>query len=246
MDFEDKPAPVPDLDWDAERARRFADRTADIWQELLTRLRDLPITPGAPPDKVRAAVSIPVPEEPMSEDALFDYLRSMTFDWSMYTGHPRFMAYITGSGTVPGAAADLLASGINMNVGGFQLSPAATEIEVHLTRWFAERFGLPETAGGLLVSGGAMANFVALKTARDHRAGWDVRAEGVSSGPPLTVYASAEVHVTTSREADMLGLGDRSVRLLPVDGDYRIRMDLLREAIRRDREQGLRPFAVVG
>src|SRR5439155_2150062 len=111
--------------------------------------------------------------------------------------------------------------------------------------WFAEQFGLPETAGGLLVSGGAMANFVALKTARDRRAGWDVRTDGVAAGPPLTVYASSEVHVTTNREVDMLGLGTNALRAVPVDGAYRMRIDLLRGAIRRDREAGMRPIAVV-
>ena len=91
-------------------------------------------------------------------------------------------------------------------------------------RWFAEQFGLPEGAGGLLTSGGAMANFVALKTARDHRAGWDIRATGVQAGPPLALYASEEVHVTTDREADMLGLGAEAVRKIPVDAEYRMRV----------------------
>ena len=66
------------------------------------------------------------------------------------------------------------------------LSPSITEIEQHLCRWFAQdMFGLPEGSGGEITSGGAMANFIALKTARDHRAGWDVRREGVAAGPPL-------------------------------------------------------------
>src|SRR5262245_25669882 len=165
----------------------------------------------------------------------------MAFDWSMYPGHSRFMAYISGAGTIPGAAADLLASGLNMNLGGWRLSPSGTEIELMLMRWFAEQFGLPKTAGGLLTSGGAMANFVALKTARDHRAGWDIRAEGVSAGPALALYASEEVHVTTDREADMLGLGAHAVRKIPVDGEYRMRVDELERAIATDRAAGVRP-----
>lgn len=242
-----RPEPVPDLDWEPKRARAFADRTTDLWEELLQRLPELPVGRRFTAEQVRDAVAIPVPDEPMPEDELFDYLRAMTFEWSGYLGHPRFMAYISGAGTVPGAAADLLAAGLNMNVGGWMLSPSATEIELALTRWFAnEVFGLPEGSGGLIVSGGAMANFIALKAARDHRAGWDVRSEGIAAGPQLVLYLSTETHVVSDRAADMLGVGWKHVRRLPVDGGYRIRVDALREQIARDREAGLRPFAVVG
>jgi len=187
----------------------------------------------------------PVPEEPLSEDELFEYLRQVVFDWSMYPGHPRFMAYISGAGTVPGGPADLWVAGLNMNAGGWRLAPSATEIELALIRWFAEQVGLPASAGGLMVSGGAMANFVALKAARDVKAPWDVRNQGVSAGPPLRLYASDEVHVVTDRAADMLGLGIDSVRKVPVDGAYRVRTDLLGEAIEEDRAAGFHPMAVV-
>jgi glutamate/tyrosine decarboxylase-like PLP-dependent enzyme len=147
---------------------------------------------------------------------------------------------------VPGAAAEFLAAGVNMNVGGFQLSPSATEIEIHLVEWFAREFGLPaETAGGLLVSGGAMANFVALKAARDHGAGLEVRTEGVGGRGPFAIYASTEVHVVTHRAADMLGLGTNAVRAIPVGEDFRIRMEALRGAISADRARGITPLAVV-
>jgi glutamate/tyrosine decarboxylase-like PLP-dependent enzyme len=155
------------------------------------------------------------------------------------------MAYVSGAGTVPGAAADLLAAGLNMNVGAWILAPSATEIERRMVAFFASRFGLPqETAGGLLTSGGAMATFAALKAARDDRAGWDVRQDGVAAGPPLVLYLSEETHVVSVRAADMLGLGRSSVRRIPVDDAYRIRVDLLRRAIQADREAGKRPFAV--
>jgi glutamate/tyrosine decarboxylase-like PLP-dependent enzyme len=133
-----------------------------------------------------------------------------------------------------------------MNVGGFQLSPSATEIELHLMKWFARAFGLPpDTSGGLLVSGGAMATFVALKAARDAKAGIQVRAEGVAGAGPLGLYASSEVHVVTHRAADMLGLGTNAVRTIAIDDGYRLSVDELRAAIARDREAGVTPMAVV-
>ncbi len=241
-----KPEPVPDLDWEPKRARELGEAALDIWQELLEGIRDLPVSRYEGVDAVREAVALDVPEEPMPVEDLVGYLRSVVLDHSMYPGHPGFMAYVSGAGTVPGAAADLVAAGLNQNVGGWRLSPAASEIEHHLTRWFAERFGLPEGSGGLIVSGGAMACFIGLKLARDRKAGWNVRTEGLLAGPPLRIYASSETHSVNYRAADMMGLGRDAVRSLPVDEGYRLRVDEMRRAIEEDLAAGLRPIAVVG
>ncbi len=155
------------------------------------------------------------------------------------------MAYISGAGTIPGAAADLLVAALNQNLGGWRLSPGATEIELALTRWFGERLGLPASAAGMITSGGAMAGFMGLKAARDAMAGWDVRADGVAAGPPLKLYASTEVHDVNMRAADMLGLGSAAVRPIAVDGRLRMRVDALRDAIASDVREGARPMAVV-
>lgn len=239
------PAPVPDLDWSAARAREFGERVMDLWVELLERLPELPVSRAHTAEEVRAAVALAIPDEPMPLDALVEHLRELTFEQSMYPGHAGFMAYIIGSGTVPAAPADLLAAGLDQNVGGWRLAPAATEIELHLMRWFAESFGLPPGSGGLMTSGGAMAAFVALKAARDARCGWDAREHGVRGHPPLALYASTEAHVVNERAADMLGLGRRAVRQIPVDESFRMRPDALGEAIEADLKAGVRPLAVV-
>jgi aromatic-L-amino-acid decarboxylase len=240
-----KPEPFRDLDWDPKRAREIGERALDLWEELLEGLRELPVSRYQGVDRVREAIAIPVPEDPMPLDDLFGYLREVVLERSMYPGHPGFMAYITGAGTVPGAAADLVAAGLNQNLGGWRLSPAASEIELHLTRWLARQFGLPQGSGGLIVSGGAMASFVGLKLARDRKAGWDVRAEGVRGGPELVIYGSDEVHSVNQRAADMLGLGRGAVRQLPTDDGFRLRADALRAAIDEDRAAGRHPIAVV-
>ena len=242
----ERPEPLRDLDWDPARARAFTDGVADIYEELLTKLRDLPVAGTWGVEEVRDAVAIPVPDDPMPEAEILEYLRTVTFDYSGLLGHPRFYAYISGAGTVPGAAADLLAAGLNANPGGWRLAPGATEIELAFARWFAQDvFGLPSTAGGALTSGGAMANFIALKVARDAKAGWDIRKDGAAAGPPLGLYLSAETHVVSTRAADMLGLGAGNVRKIPIGPDYRIRVDQLRTSIAEDRAAGVRPFAVV-
>jgi aromatic-L-amino-acid decarboxylase len=241
-----EPRPFPDLDWDPKRARELGEAALDVWQELLERLPDLPVSRYQGVDTVRDAVALPIPEDPMPVEDLVAHLREVVLERSMYPGHPGFLAYISGAGTVPGAAADLLAAAVNQNLGGWRLSPAASEIEFHLTRWFAQQFGLPEGAGGILVSGGSVACLVGLKLARDRTAGWDVRSEGLLAGPPLRVYASEETHSVNFRAADMLGLGRDAVRSLPVDEDYRLRVDALRAAVEEDLASGLRPIAVVG
>jgi aromatic-L-amino-acid/L-tryptophan decarboxylase len=240
-----KPEPFRDLDWEPKRAREIGERALDLWEQMLERLRELPVSRYQGAERVHEAVGIAVPDDPMPLDELFGYLREVVLERSMYPGHPGFMAYITGAGTVPGVAADLLAAGLNQNLGGWRLSPAASEIELHLTRWLARQFGLPEGSGGLIVSGGAMANFVGLKVARDRKAGWDVRGEGVRAGPQLVIYGSDEVHSVSQRAADMLGLGRAAVRQLPTDDGFRLRLDALRAAVDKDRAVGRHPIAVV-
>ncbi|HJU73656.1 MAG TPA: pyridoxal-dependent decarboxylase [Gemmatimonadaceae bacterium] len=237
--------PVRDFAWAPDRARALGGEVVNIWVELLDRLGSLPVGRRATAAEVRAAVTRPIPNEPLSFDELVAALREIVLEHSTYPGAPGFMAYITGAGTVPGAAADLLAAAINQNVGGWRLSPAATEIELHLGRWFASRLGLPETAGGYVTSGGAMAAFMALKAARDARAGWAIRERGVGAGPPLAFYASEQVHDVNTRAADMLGMGRDSVRIVECSADLTMRVDALRAAVRQDIDAGVRPIAVI-
>jgi aromatic-L-amino-acid decarboxylase len=242
------PEPMADLDWGPERARSLGDKALALWAELLERLPSLPVSRKLTMQQVREAVAVPVPEEPYTDDALMEHIRKIVFDYSTLPGHPAFFAYITGAGTVPGVIADLLASGLNANLGAWLLSPAASEIELHLTRWFARQFGYPETGGGLFVSGGAMANLIALKLARDFGGGGggDVRAAGLWQKQQMIIYASKEVHTSVFRDADIIGLGQGAIRTIPTDADDRIRIDLLVQAIEEDLARGVRPVGVIG
>ena len=238
------PAPVTDLAWSAEQAHDFGGQVLGLWTELLERLPGLPVNREFTPAQVGPAVALPVPEEPMPVADLVAHLRELTFEQSLLMGHPAFFAYICGAGTVPGAAAELLAAGLNPCLGGYRLGPGAAEIELHLTRWLARCFGLPEGSGGMIMTGGAMANFVALKCARDAGLGHDVREQGVRDHGPVALYASEEAHVVIRRAADMLGLGAAAVRSVPIDAEQRMRPDALEAAIRRDLDAGVRPLAV--
>lgn len=247
MSSSQRPSPERALDWAPSDARYFGEQALDIWTELLERLHsDLPVARHRSAAEVSAAVAREIPLEPMPIDDLVAHLRQIVFDESMYPGHPGFLAYLTGAGTVPGAAADLIAAGLNQNSGAWRLSPAATEIEQHLMKWFADRFRMPKEATGFVTSGGAMSNLIGLTLARSQCAGWDVRTEGMRGGPQLTVYVSSQVHDSIDRSAQILGIGDAGIRKIPTDDALRMDVAALSHAIDADVASGYRPIAVVG
>jgi glutamate/tyrosine decarboxylase-like PLP-dependent enzyme len=238
------PPPFTDLDWSPERGRELAEAIIGLWTEYLAELPDLRISRGESLEVVREAVALEVPDEPLPLEELVTHLREVVAHGT-HIGHPGFLAYICGSGTVPGAAAELLAPGAVQNAGGWMLAPAAHEVERVVVQWLAGELGLPPSAGGVFVTGGAIGNLVGLKLARDQRAGWNVREDGLA-GPRLTVYSSEEAHDTIGRAGDILGLGSAAVRRIPVDGALRMRPDALEARITEDLGAGARPIAVVG
>lgn len=183
----------------------------------------------------------------MDPRAIFAELQPTLFDHSLFTTHPRFWGYITGSAAPAGMLADLLASSVNANVGAWQLSPVATEIELQTIRWIAQFIGYPDTCGGVMVSGGNMANFVCFLAARTAKAGWDVRQTGLRGGDrQLTVYTSQETHTWIHKAADLFGLGVNSIRWIQTDSEQRMDVQALSDKIRQDRSEGYQPFMVVG
>ena len=241
----DRPAPVTDLAWSPEQARELGAGVLDLWTELLERLPDELVTRERAPLDTAAALALPVPEEPMPTEEVLAYLRELTFEQSLHMGHPAYFAYITGAGTVPGAAAEFLAAGLNQCSGGYRLGPGAAEIELHLTRWLASRFGLPEGAGGMIMTGGAMANFVGLKCARDQRLGSrGARARRrrpparSPSTPPRRRTSSSAAGRTCSASAPTSCARSRST------ASSRLRVDALRDALARDVADGVLPLAI--
>jgi len=144
--------------------------------------------------------------------------------------------------------ADLLASAVNPNVGAWDLSPVASEIEAQTVRWIAEMIGFPRECGGLLVSGGNMANFVCFLAARRAKPTWNVRVSGMVGNPRrrLRVYASRETHTWVKKAVDMFGLGTRSIHWIPTDESLRMIPAALERAVQRDAKRGEFPFLVVG
>ena len=215
---------------------------------FLASMRARAVTPAEPPDEVRAALEATraLPEDGTSASILHRCAADLLFDHSLFNGHPRFYGYITSPAAPIGMLAELLGAAVNANVGAWKLSPMATEIEAQTVRWLAQFIGYPAECGGLLLSGGNMANLTCLLAARAARAGWDVRKQGAAGGPPLLIYASRETHTWIQKAADITGLGTDAIRWIGVDKWQRMDVAALEVQYKRDLEDGCRPFLVVG
>ena len=230
-------------DWGAFRAlaHRMVDDSLDHLRTLGERA---PWTPM--PSTVRAALTAePLPRAPQSAERAYDDFITNVLPFTNGNRHPRFWGWIQGNGTPLGMMADMLAAGMNPHCAGLDQAPKLVELQV--IAWLAELMGFPRDASGVLVSGGTMANVLGLAVARHARAGFDVRELGMQgTGERLTVYASSEVHSWAQKAVELFGMGNVSLRRIPVDEGFRIRMDALRDTIAADRLAGCRPICVIG
>jgi aromatic-L-amino-acid/L-tryptophan decarboxylase len=236
------------IDIDPDEFRRIGHDLVNRVAAMLGSMRERPVTTGETPAGVRALIGDgPLPERGTSAAEVVDQAARVLMDHSLYNGHPRFWGYITSSPAPIGMLGDLLTAAVNPNVGAFVLSPVATEIERQTVRWIAELLGYPSECGGIMVSGGNMANMIGFLAARRASATWDVRETGLRAGTAaLVVYASGETHTWIHKAADLFGLGLGAVRWIETDDEQRMKVDALEQAITDDRKRGNVPLAVVG
>jgi glutamate/tyrosine decarboxylase-like PLP-dependent enzyme len=230
-----------------EEFRALGHQLVDRIAAFLTELPQQRVNPAEPPATIRAAMHADrtLPQAGADPAPLLDNAADLLFAHSLFNGHPRFWGYITSSAAPIGALAELLAAAVNPNVGAWDLSPIASEIEAQTIRWIAEMLTYPATCAGLFVSGGNMANIVCFLAARQAKAGRDVRTAGVE-GARLRLYCSKETHTWIQKAADISGLGTNSIRWVPTNANLQMNVSALREQIRQDTAAGDKPFLVVG
>ena len=229
--------------------RALGHRLVDQLADQLANLSKRPVTPAESPNTVREILGAdqPLPTTGQEPASLLETTTDQLFDHSLFNGHPRFFGYITSSAAPIGALGELVAAVVNPNVGGWTLSPFASELEAQTVRWIAELIGYPTDAGGLLVSGGNVANLIWFLAARTAQVPWDIRKQGLAGGEaPLRVYASRETHTWIQKAADLSGLGTDAIRWISTDDQQRLDPAALRRQIETDRASGDLPFMVVG
>lgn len=215
---------------------------ADMITYLET-VRDRPVWQSVPAD-VKAELAEPVPRAGASLDAVYDSFKRNILPYPTGNIHPRFWGWVMGTGSTTAMLADMLASGMNPHLAGYDQS--ASLIERQVLTWLKDLMGFPADGSGVLVSGGTAANLNGLMAARVAKCGYDVRELGVMGGPPLRVYGSTETHSWIYKACESMGMGRRAFHAIPVDADYRIDLTACRAAIEADKAAGLRPFAIVG
>jgi aromatic-L-amino-acid decarboxylase len=210
-------------------------------RRIVEYVESLPGQPSADTDgsaELARSLVEPLPESGRPYGEVLDLLFERVVTKGFGTAGPGYLAYIPGGGIVQSAVADFIADAVNRYVGVFAAAPGLAQIEANVVRWFCDIVGYPAAAGGILTSGGSLANFSALVTARR-----EFLPDDFLSG---VLYASDQVHHSIAKAAMLAGFPEGNVRLVPSDEDFRIRIDLLGAAIAADRAAGWRPFLVVG
>jgi glutamate/tyrosine decarboxylase-like PLP-dependent enzyme len=236
------PGDLDPSDWPALRVQ--AHRMLDDMLDHVEGVGEGPVRRPIP-DAVRARLGGELPPGPAPLEAVHREFMELVLPYGVGNGHPGFMGWVHGAGTAVGMLGEMLAAGLNANLGGRAQSPILVERQV--ARWAADLFGFPNDASGIFVTGSSIANFIAVLVARTAALGPEVRVEGMAGqGSRLTAYASAAVHGCIPRAFDMAGFGSKALRLIATDVRGRIDPFALAAAIRADRAAGLRPFMLIG
>lgn len=236
------PETLDPSDWHALRAQGH--RMLDDILDYAEHCRERPVWQPIPTE-VRAQFQQTLPVAPTDLSLVHQQFMQNILPYSVGNTHPGFMGWVHGGGNPVGMLAEMLAAGLNANLGGRDHMPI--EVERQITRWVSALFEFPDTASGLFVTGTSMANFIALLVARSVTLGTDVRKKGVRSfDQHLVAYTSAGAHGCIAQAMDMAGLGVDALRIIPMNSNFEINTDLLKAAIVADRQAGLCPFFITG
>ena len=227
-------------DWEKFRllGHRMLDDMIDYLKTIRSRQSSLPTK------KVIDEISVPLTQEGEGEEKVYRVFHQTILPHMLHTTTPRFWGVVAGTGSPYGMLTEMLRGATN---GAQEFSFAELHVHKQVINWIKEMLGLPQEAGGVLVSGGSEANFTGLAVARNAKAGFDVKAKGVQAlDRRLTLYCSEEAHHCLERSVELLGLGNEALRRIPTDDNCRIEIKALARAIAKDKLQNGHPFCVIG
>ncbi len=208
---------------------------------------DRPVLSRVRPGDIREALPSTPPETGTRFDEIFSDFETLLIPGITHWNHPGFFAYFAISGSAPGVLAEFLTAALNVQAMLWRTSPAATELEEVALGWLRQLLGLPDSFDGVIYDTASIASLHALAAAREVAVP-DVRTKGLAgrSGlPRMCVYVSEQAHSSIDKAAITLGLGQDALRRIPVDKQFRMRVDALRNAIDADRSTDRLPVAVV-
>ncbi len=218
--------------------RRLVDAAMDRIVAHVTSLGEQPAQHTEGAAEFSRQLIEPMPEKGSEYEGLLDFLFDEAIPRTFNAAGPGYLAYVPGGGLFHAAIADLIADSVNRYVGVFAAAPVLVQLEANVIRWFNEIVGLPAGSGGVLTSGGSLANLTAIVTARRTRL-----PENFLSG---RLYCSDQIHHSFQKSAILAGFPAEAIREIPTDSRFCIRIDALKEAIAADRAAGLQPFLVAG
>ena len=226
-------------DWEAFRRDAHA-----MLDDVIEHCRAVPAGPAwrAMPPEIRGSFAEPLPAGPSPLAEVHAEFRARILPYGSGNTHPRFLGWVQGGGTPVGMIAELLAAGMNPNLGGRDHAPI--EVERQIVRWMRDLFGFPSTASGVLVTGTSLANFMAVVIAKTRALGVATRGTGLA-GHALRGYTSTAAHSCVLRAFELAGLGGDALVRLPTGADHRLDPVALGAAIAADRARGLQPFMVI-
>lgn len=232
------------IDLSTEDFRRLGYRAVDLLADHFAALPRARCRTPVPADLQHTLMLEPLPHVGTSPDGLLEYVESTVFQHPMGNGSPRFFGWVNSPAAPMAVIAEFLAAGLNPSVAGGD--HAATYIEHGVLGWMRTIVGYPSTSGGLLTSGGSVANLVGLAVMRQVKSRGTVREKGLHGvAPRLVVYASTEGHSCIQKAIELLGIGSEQLRRIPVTSDWQMDVDALRAQIACDRAEGLTPACVV-
>jgi glutamate/tyrosine decarboxylase-like PLP-dependent enzyme len=235
------------LAMEPDAIRELGYRIVDMITEEFAEPTNRPLFPPEQSyDAMEALFGGPLPRQGMDPEALLETVQEHLLPAAGNPNHPGLMAYVLTASTPFAALMEALVAAIKLRPTTWKNQPASCHIEATVVRWLGQMVGFAENAAGYITTGGSWANLVGLAAARVRQADWDIRAEGVANRPPLVAYVSAEAHSCIDRSAELLGLGGQYLRKIPVDAEFRMRLDLLEATLHDDLAAGHLPFCVIG
>jgi glutamate/tyrosine decarboxylase-like PLP-dependent enzyme len=231
------------IDLSPDEFRRLGYRAVDIIAEHLAAIGEAPTRRPVPDDLRQQLLQQPLPSVPADPSALLETVAENILAYPMGNSSPRFFAWVNSPPAPLGILADMLAAGLGPSVAGGD--HAATYVEHAVLNWLKTIMRFPAHAGGVLASGGSVANLIALGVMRHVKSDGKVRQGGLQGAtPPMVVYTSTQGHSCIQKAVEILGIGGDYLRKIPVDVRYRMDVEALKHQIAADRAAGLNPVCV--